>query len=167
LKNILAGGKEGGWTTHYPSRDLLTIYDAAMRYQSEGISLVILAGKQYGTGSSRDWAAKATMMLGVRVVIAESFERIHRSNLIAMGLLPLEFSNGQNWQNLNLKGTETYEITGIEKITKPKTKLTVRVKDTGRDETFETLARLDNEIEIEYYRAGGILSYVFSKLPNS
>ena len=167
LKNILAGGKEGGWTTHYPSRNLLTIYDAAMRYQSEGIPLIILAGKQYGTGSSRDWAAKATMMLGVRAVIAESFERIHRSNLIAMGVLPLEFSNGQNWQNLNLKGTETYEITGIEKLTKPKTKLTVRVTDTGRDETFDTVARLDNEIEIEYYRAGGILQYVFNKLPNS
>ncbi len=167
LKNILAGGKEGGWTTHYPSRNLLTIYDAAMRYRSEGTPLVILAGKQYGTGSSRDWAAKATMMLGVRAVIAESFERIHRSNLIAMGVLPLEFVNGQNWQSLNLKGTETYEIMGIEKITKPKTTLPVRVKDIGRDETFNAVARLDNEIEIEYYRAGGILQYVFSKLPNN
>jgi aconitate hydratase len=167
LKNDLANGKEGGWTIHYPSRNLMTIYDAAMRYRSEKVPLLILAGKQYGTGSSRDWAAKATMMLGVRAVIAESFERIHRSNLIAMGVLPLEFSNGQNWQQLNLKGTETYEILGIEEITHPKTRLSVQVKDTGRDDRFDTVARLDNEIEIEYYRAGGILPYVFSKLPTS
>jgi len=167
LKNSLANGKEGGWTTHYPSKELLTIYDAAIRYQSEGIPLIILAGKQYGTGSSRDWAAKATMMLGVRAVIAESFERIHRSNLIAMGVLPLEFSNGQNWQSLNLKGTEIYEIAGIEQISKPKPRLTVHVKDTDKIQTFEAVARLDNEIEIAYYRAGGILRYVFDKISDS
>ena len=110
LKNVLAKGKEGGWTTHYPSGELMTIYDASMRYQSEKVPLIILAGKQYGAGSSRDWAAKVTLMLGVKAVIAESYERIHRSNLIAMGVMPLEFSEGENASTLGLDGSETVRL---------------------------------------------------------
>ena len=164
LKNILAKGKEGGWTTHYPSGELTSIYDAALRYRTEKVPLIIIAGKQYGAGSSRDWAAKATVMLGVRAVIAESYERIHRSNLIAMGVLPLEFADGKNAANLRLDGSETYDILEIEKINGIKTRLTVSAHSASQHITFEVVARLDNEMEIKYYRSGGILPYVFSKM---
>ena len=165
LKNILAKGKEGGWTTHHPSGELMTIYDAAIRYQTEGVPLIILAGKQYGAGSSRDWAAKAPKLLGVRAVIAESFERIHRSNLVAMGILPLEFPPDQSWKSLNMQGDERIDIEGINEMTKPKTKLSVRARSSDRNEKkFEVLARLDNEVELEYFRDGGVLPYVFAKL---
>jgi aconitate hydratase len=163
LKNILAKGKEGGWTTHYPSGELMTIYDTSMRYQSEGVPLIILAGKQYGAGSSRDWAAKATLMLGVKAVVAESYERIHRSNLIAMGVMPLEFADGKNVNTLGLDGSETYDIPGIEKLEGTRTKLTVHAKSPTKNVTFNVIARADNEMEIQYYRSGGILPYVFSK----
>ena len=163
LKNALAKGKEGGWTTHYPSGELMTIYDAAMRYQTERVPLIILAGKQYGAGSSRDWAAKATSMLGVRAVIAESFERIHRSNLIAMGVMPLEFSEGTNVSNLGLDGTETYTIPEITSVSRARENLTVNAKSQTKNLKFNVVARIDNEMEIEYYRSGGILPYVFSK----
>ena len=163
LKNIVAKGKEGGWTTHYPSGQLMPIFEAAMRYRTEKVPLIILAGKQYGAGSSRDWAAKATLMLGVKAVIAESYERIHRSNLIAMGVLPLEFADGMNTHNLGLDGTETYDISGIDEINAAKIRLTAHAHSTTNDVTFSVVARLDNEMEIEYYRSGGILPYVLRK----
>jgi aconitate hydratase len=167
LKNILAKGREGGWTTHYPSGELLTIYDAAMRYISEKVPLLILAGKQYGAGSSRDWAAKAVKLLGVRAVIAESYERIHRSNLVAMGLLPLEFEQGRSWKSLSLQGDETYEIHGIDSMKQPNTRLTVKAKSKTNETTFQVTARLDNDVEMKYYRYGGVLPYVFRKLTGS
>jgi aconitate hydratase len=126
-----------------------------------------LAGKQYGAGSSRDWAAKAVKLLGVRAVIAESFERIHRSNLVAMGVLPLEFKQGESWKTLGLEGDETYEVKGISGMKGPKTRLTVNAKGKTRQTSFEVTARLDNLVEVEYYRDGGVLPYVFGKLAPS
>ena len=164
LKNILAKGKEGGWTMHQPSGETMTIYDASVRYASEKTPLVILAGKQYGSGSSRDWAAKAVKLLGVRAVIAESFERIHRSNLVAMGVLPLEFENGTSWKTLGLQGDEVFEIKGIDKIKEPRTQLTVNAQSKTLQRSFRVTARLDNEVEMEYYRDGGVLPYVFAKI---
>ena len=166
LKNILAKGKEGGWTTHYPSEELMTIYDAAVRYEAEHVPLIVLAGKQYGAGSSRDWAAKAVKLLGVRAVIAESFERIHRSNLVAMGVLPLEFPPSQSWKSLELQGNEEFEIQGIAEMKKTQARLsvTVKSKEKRKERKFEVIARLDNEVELEYYRDGGVLPYVFAKL---
>jgi aconitate hydratase len=167
LKNILAKGKEGGWTVHQPTGELMTIYDASTRYASENTLLVILAGKQYGAGSSRDWAAKAAKLLGVRAVIAENFERIHRSNLVAMGVLPLEFEKGDSWKTLGLKGDEIFNITGIGQITSPKAKLTADARSNALHKTFQVTARLDNEVELEYYRDGGVLPYVFGKITKS
>ena len=164
LKNILAKGKEGGWTAHQPSGEIMTIYDAATRYIAEKTPLLILAGKQYGAGSSRDWAAKAVKLLGVKAVIAESFERIHRSNLVAMGVLPLEFNQGESWKTLGLEGDETYEVKGISEIKGPKTRLRVNVEGKNKQTSFEVTARLDNQVEVEYYRDGGVLPYVFGKL---
>jgi aconitate hydratase len=165
LKNILAKGKEGGWTIHYPSGELMTIYDAAERYAAEKTPLVILAGKQYGAGSSRDWAAKAVKLLGVRAVIAESFERIHRSNLVAMGVLPFEFEKGESWKNLQLQGNEIFHIKDIGRIQTPKPTLTLEARSVTPAKTlsFEVTARLDNEVELEYYRNGGVLPYVFKR----
>jgi aconitate hydratase len=142
----------------------MSIYDAALRYRTENVPLIIIAGKQYGAGSSRDWAAKATVMLGVKAVIAESFERIHRSNLIAMGVLPLEFTDGKNAASLGLDGSETYDVLGIQEFREIKTRLTVHAHSASKDVTFSVVARLDNEMEIEYYHSGGILPYEFSKL---
>jgi aconitate hydratase len=167
LKNVLAKGKEGGWTVHQPSGELMTIYDAATRYITEHTPLLIFAGKQYGAGSSRDWAAKAAKLLGVRAVIAENFERIHRSNLVAMGVLPLEFKQGENWKNLGLQGDEIYEVKGIGSMRGPKARLMVTAKSKAQQTTFDVTARLDNEIEAEYYKDGGVLPYVFKKLAPS
>lgn len=164
LKNVLAKGKEGGWTTHFPSEQLMTIYDAAIRYQAEGVPLIILAGKQYGAGSSRDWAAKAVKLLGVRAVIAESYERIHRSNLVAMGVLPLEFTTNQSWKTLGLDGDEIFNIEGIARMEKPGTHLTVKATSVNKETKFEVIARLDNEVDLKYYQDGGVLPYVFAKL---
>ena len=164
LKNVLAKGKEGGWTVHQPSGEMMTIYDAATRYTAEHTPLLVLAGKQYGAGSSRDWAAKAVKLLGVRAVIAESFERIHRSNLVAMGVLPLEFKQEESWKSLGLQGDESYEINGIGDMKGPKPRLTVTAKSKAREKTFEVTARLDNDVEVEYYQDGGVLPYVFGKL---
>jgi aconitate hydratase len=164
LRNILAGGKEGGWTVHQPSGELMTIYDAATRYNAEHTPLLILAGKRYGTGSSRDWAAKAVKLLGVRAVIAESFERIHRSNLVAMGVLPLEFTQGESWKTLGLRGDESYEVHGVARIREPRARLKVSANSKSKQTSFEVTARLDNEVEVEYYRDGGVLPYVFGKL---
>ncbi|MEM2023485.1 MAG: aconitate hydratase AcnA [Candidatus Caldarchaeum sp.] len=165
LKNYLVEGREGWWTVHHPTGEITTIYEAAMRYASEKTPLIILAGKMYGAGSSRDWAAKGTRLLGVRAVIAESFERIHRSNLVGMGVLPLQFEEGQGWRQLGLKGTETYHIKGIAEGLRPKKKLTVKAVDSSGNETsFTVTARLDTGIEVEYYRHGGILQYVLRQL---
>jgi aconitate hydratase len=161
---MLANGKEGGWTVHQPSGELMTIFDAANRYMREHVPLLILAGKQYGSGSSRDWAAKATKLLGVRAVIAESFERIHRSNLVAMGVLPLEFKQGDSWKSLGLQGDEVYEVHGITDVKAPKTILKVTANSKNGRTDFEVIARLDNEVEVQYFRDGGVLPYVFRKL---
>ena len=156
LKNRLANGKEGRWTRYFPTGEEMTIYEAAMLYQKKGTPLVIIAGKEYGTGSSRDWAAKGTYLLGVKAVIAESFERIHRSNLIGMGVLPLQFKKGENADTLGIKGDETFDIPGINNL-EPAGDLQVVIKDDGKEKTFNVTARLDAPIEIEYYRNGGIL----------
>ena len=156
--------REGALTTHFPSLELMTIYEAAVRYASERVPLIILAGKRYGAGSSRDWAAKAVKLLGVRAVIAESYERIHRSNLIAMGVLPLEFLPGESWKSLNLEGDEVFSVEGIAGIN-PKSRFTIKVESKKKGtRTFEANAKLDNEVEVEYYRRGGVLPYVFAKL---
>ena len=165
LRNRLAGGREGGWTTHIPSGELLPIYDAAMRYQAEGTPLVVLAGAEYGSGSSRDWAAKGPMLLGVRAVIAQSFERIHRSNLVGMGILPLEFQTGDSPETLGLDGSEVFDIADITQGLRPGQKVTVRAaRKDGTERTFQVTARLDMPIDVEYYRHGGILPYVVRKL---
>ncbi|KAB8142092.1 aconitate hydratase AcnA [Chloroflexia bacterium SDU3-3] len=167
LRNAMVPGVEGGYTVHLPDAEQLSIYDAAMKYQEEGIPLVVLAGKEYGTGSSRDWAAKGTFLLGVRAVIAESFERIHRSNLVGMGVLPLEFAQGEGWEELGLTGRELFTIDGIESLT-PRQHLTVRaVREDGSELTFTALARIDSTVELDYYRNGGILHYVLRQLAGS
>jgi aconitate hydratase len=168
LKNLLVPGVEGGVTKHLPSGERMSIYDAAMKYQKEGVPLVILGGAEYGTGSSRDWAAKGTMLLGVRAVIAKSFERIHRSNLIGMGVLPLQFEAGQDAASLGLVGTETFDIVGIADGLAPMKTLTVTAKgDGGETKTFTVTARIDTPNELDYYRHGGILHYVLRQLAKS
>jgi aconitate hydratase len=168
LKNLLVPGVEGGVTKHLPDGQQQFIYDAAMKYQAEGTPLVVLAGAEYGTGSSRDWAAKGTMLLGVRAVITKSFERIHRSNLIGMGVLPCQFEAGQDATTLGLTGKETYSIEGIAVGLAPGKKLTVHVKaDDGTAKVFTVIARIDTPNELDYYRHGGILQYVLRQLAKS
>jgi len=165
LKNQLVPGVEGGVTLHLPDGEQMSIYDAAMKYKAEGVPLVILAGKEYGTGSSRDWAAKGTLLLGVKAVLAESFERIHRSNLIGMGVLPLVFKEGQNATLFGLSGRETFDIHGLSNAIQPRREVEVRVtREDGSTFTFPAIARLDTQIEIEYYRNGGILHTVLRSL---
>ena len=161
LRNLLAPGTEGGVTRYLPTGEQMSIYDAAMRYKDDGTPLVVIAGKEYGTGSSRDWAAKGTGLLGVRAVIAESYERIHRSNLIGMGVLPLEFQDGDGRESLGLTGEETLTISGVVAGLSPGKALSVSV-DGGK--TFEVRARLDTPQEVEYYLHGGILQYVLRQL---
>jgi aconitate hydratase len=164
IKNIMMGGKEGGNTIHYPSGDTLSIYDAAMRYKAEGVPLVVFAGREYGTGSSRDWAAKGTRLLGIRAVVAQSFERIHRSNLVGMGVLPLVFEDGQSWQGLGLTGQETVTIRGLAGL-RPRQKVAVEIAGAdGTARTIEVLCRIDTEEELAYYRHGGILPFVLRNL---
>ena len=165
LRNQLAPGTEGGWTRHQPDGEQMTIYDAAMRYREEKTPLLVLAGKEYGSGSSRDWAAKGTMLLGVRAVIAESFERIHRSNLVSMGVLPLQFKDGQTVSSLGLTGQELFDLTGISDGLAPRSDVRVRatVAD-GTTEEFVSTARIDTPEELSYYRHGGILPYVLRQL---
>jgi len=161
LKNLLAPGTEGGVTIYFPTREQMSIFDAAERYKADGTPLVVLAGKEYGTGSSRDWAAKGALLLGVKAVIAESFERIHRSNLIGMGVLPLQFSDGQNVASLGLTGHEVFNIEGISNDLKPRQNLIVTaVSEDGRCTTFNVICRLDTPVEVNYYRNGGILHAV-------
>jgi aconitate hydratase len=163
LRNLLVPGTEGGVTLHLPNGEQLSIFDAAMKYKTEGTALVILAGKEYGTGSSRDWAAKGTLLLGVRAVIAESFERIHRSNLIGMGVLPLQYKAGQNAQTLGLTGKETFEVVGLNKGAAKSVKVTARADD-GKSTQFEARLRIDTPKELDYYQHGGILQYVLRQL---
>ncbi|MHA1543921.1 MAG: aconitate hydratase, partial [Alphaproteobacteria bacterium] len=165
LINELGQGKEGGFTTHFPSGDLMSIYDAAMRYQQEKSPLVVIAGKEYGTGSSRDWAAKGTVLLGVKAVITESFERIHRSNLIGMGVLPLEFKDGENRKTLNLSGDETISLSGIEEGITPKKDITCTITYAdGTVKEITLLCRCDTAQEVAYFENGGILHYVIRRL---
>ena len=164
IKNKLVDPKEGSFTLKLPERREMFVYDAAMQYMGEEKPLVVLGGKEYGTGSSRDWAAKGTQLLGIKAVIAESYERIHRSNLVGMGTLPLVFKNGDNRQGLGLDGSETYTITGIENITPRKTLKVKAVKPDGREIDFEVIARLDTDIDVEYFKHGGILPYVLRKI---
>ena len=163
IKNQMLPGVEGGFTKG-PNGEQMPIYDAAMEYQKEGTPLVVFAGKEYGTGSSRDWAAKGTNLLGVRAVIAQSFERIHRSNLVGMGVLPLQFTEGESWQSLGLDGSETVTIEGIENLT-PRATVTVRItRADGSTQQVQTLCRIDTANELDYYRNGGILHYVLRSL---
>jgi aconitate hydratase len=164
LRNQLAPGTEGGWTVHLPDREQMSIYDASMKYQKDGVSLIVLGGKEYGSGSSRDWAAKGTLLLGVRAVIAESFERIHRSNLVGMGVLPLQYRDGETAQSIGLTGFEEFTIEGIAKLS-PKMTVEVRARDErGKEKVFQTVARADTPEEVSYYRHGGILPYVLRQM---
>ncbi|MEO6593229.1 MAG: hypothetical protein ABIP94_00580, partial [Planctomycetota bacterium] len=164
LRNFLVG-QEGGLTKHLPSGEAMSIYDAAMRYQQEGAVLCVLAGKEYGTGSSRDWAAKGTLLLGVRFVLAESYERIHRSNLVGMGVLPLQFLDGQTRDTLGLTGTEIFDVAVDDRV-QPRQRLTVTAMhpENGKVTTFVVLCRIDTPVEVDYYRNGGILQTVLRKL---
>jgi aconitate hydratase len=166
LRNLLVPGTEGGVTIHIPSGEQMSIFDASVKYKAAGTPLVILAGKEYGTGSSRDWAAKGTMLLGVQAVLAESFERIHRSNLIGIGVLPLQFLSGQNAQGLGLKGTETFEIVGLNRGAAKSVKVIAK-SDDGKHTEFEVRLRIDTPKELEYYQHGGILQYVLRQLAAS
>jgi aconitate hydratase len=166
LRNQLAPGTEGGFTLHLPDGEQTTIYQAAERYAAEGVPLVVLAGKEYGSGSSRDWAAKGTSLLGVRAVIAESYERIHRSNLIGMGVLPLQYAEGQSAASLGLTGHEVFAVTGLAPLNDgvvPKT-VSVRAVDGERVVEFDARLRIDTPMEAEYYRNGGILPYMLRQM---
>jgi len=165
LKNQLAPGTEGGWTIHQPSGEKMYIYDAAMKYRDERVPLMILAGKEYGSGSSRDWAAKGTILLGVKAVLAESFERIHRSNLVGMGVLPIEFLPGENTKSLGLTGLEVFDFEGLAQNFEPRKKIKVTARDTGGNvKSFTALARVDTPFEVAYYQHGGILQYVLRQM---
>ncbi len=164
IKNKMVAPKEGSFTLKFPEGQEAFVYEAAMAYQAESRPLVVLAGREYGTGSSRDWAAKGPSLLGVRAAIAESFERIHRSNLVGMGVLPLVFRDGQSWQRLGLDGSETFSISGIEDLTPRKTLPVRAVKADGREIAFEVTARVDTDIEVDYFVHGGILPYVLRKI---
>jgi aconitate hydratase len=164
LRNLLAGGKEGGYTLHLPDRKMTTIYEAAMEYAKERVPLIVLAGKQYGAGSSRDWAAKAPKLLGVRAVLAESFERIHRSNLVAMGVVPLEFADGQGVKSLGLTGEEVFDVVGVESLSSPGQMVEVIARGPAGEKKFKAKARVDNRTELSYLENGGVLPYVFAGL---
>jgi aconitate hydratase len=166
LRNQLAPGTEGGWTRHLPDGEQMSIYDASMRYQMDGVPLLILAGKEYGSGSSRDWAAKGVLLLGVRAVIAESFERIHRTNLVGMGVLPLQYQTGETAASLGLTGEEVFHIEGIPaSLNGGGRRAHVRaVSADGSEKQFTVVVRVDTPQEVEYYRNGGILPYVLRQL---
>jgi aconitate hydratase len=165
LRNRLAAGKEGWFTTHQPDGEPSTIYDASVRYREEGVPLIVIGGKEYGSGSSRDWAAKGTALLGVRVVLAESFERIHRSNLVGMGVLPIQFQAGESVESLGLDGTESYSISNLDGALKPRARLSLSVKDqAGRTREISVVARVDSQNEVEQLRHGGVLQMVLRQL---
>jgi aconitate hydratase len=163
LRNQLAPGTEGGWTRYQPSGEQMFIYDACMQYQAAGTPLIVIAGKEYGTGSSRDWAAKGTNLLGIKAVLTESFERIHRSNLVGMGVLPLNFMEGDSAESLGLTGTETYSIEGLGDGSAKEVTVTAVAEDGGSKQ-FQARVRIDTPKEVEYYRHGGILQYVLRQL---
>jgi aconitate hydratase len=163
IKNTMMAGKEGGNTVHYPSGEAMSIYDAAMRYKTEGVPLVVFAGREYGTGSSRDWAAKGTSLLGIRAVVAQSFERIHRSNLVGMGVLPLVFEDGQSWSGLGITGKETVTIKGLTDL-RPRQKMMLAIAFADGTREVPVLCRVDTEEELSYYRNGGILPFVLRNL---
>ena len=165
LRNKLTPDSEGDWTVHYPTGETMRIFNAAERYRSEGVPLIVIAGKEYGTGSSRDWAAKGPMLLGVRAVIAESFERIHRANLIGMGVVPLQFVDGQSAQSLGLTGKEKFTVNGVGASVEPGSMLSVTAtSDDGSSQTFDVLCRVDTAVEAEYYEHGGLLPYVLRQM---
>ena len=165
IKNEVAPGKEGGFTKLYPENKIMPIYDAVVEYQKRGTDLIVIGGKEYGTGSSRDWAAKGTKLLGIKAVIAESFERIHRSNLIGMGVLPLQFTKGINRKNLNLIGSELFTIKKLENGIKPSDELELEIKyNNGDIKKIKVLSRIDTKNELEYYKHGGILQYVLRNM---
>ena len=165
LRNRLVEGKEGPYTLHLPDGEQTFIYDAAMAYQAAGTPCLVIAGKEYGSGSSRDWAAKGTTLLGVRAVIAESYERIHRSNLVGMGVLPLQFLPGESASSLGLTGREAYTIAGMTDLApRQVVRVVARSDEDGTERTFEAIARLDGPIEVDYLRQGGILPAVLRRL---
>jgi aconitate hydratase len=165
IRNLLLDDREGGYTVKLPEDRITSIYEASMEYQAEGTPLLVLAGKEYGTGSSRDWAAKGTALLGVKAVLAESFERIHRSNLVGMGVLPLQFQEGESPETLGLTGRETFDVVGIRDRLQPRGTLAVRAEaEDGSTVEFNVDVRLDSQVEIEYYQNGGILHTVLRKM---
>jgi aconitate hydratase len=165
IKNQMVPGVEGGVTMHYPSKEQMPIYDAAMRYKQEKVPLVIFAGKEYGTGSSRDWAAKGSFLLGVRAVVCQSFERIHRSNLVGMGVMPMVFEEGTSWQSLGLKGDEQVTIRGLHGEIKPRQKFMAEiVTGDGTLKRVPLICRIDTLEELDYFKNGGILQYVLRQL---
>jgi aconitate hydratase len=165
IKNLMVSPVEGGFTLHQPDNTQMSIYDAAMQYKQEGTPLVILAGTEYGTGSSRDWAAKGTALLGVKAVIVESFERIHRSNLVGMGVLPLQFKDGESAVGHGIDGTETFDVMGLDGDIRPRQDVKLRITNTdGASKEIDVTLRIDTPIELEYYKNGGILQYVLRQL---
>ena len=165
LRNQLTPEKEGDWTVYMPSGEVTSIFEAGEKYQENGIPTIIIAGKEYGMGSSRDWAAKGPNLLGVKAAIAVSFERIHRSNLIGMGVLPLQFKSGDNAESIGLNGTETYNISGISGRIKPGQDVSiVAVKENGSEIKFSVRCRIDTEVEVDYHRNGGVLHTVLKRM---
>ena len=165
IRNKMVPGTEGGVTVHVPSGETTSIYEASEKYINEGLPLVVIGGKEYGTGSSRDWAAKGTILLGVKCVIAESFERIHRSNLVGMGVLPLQFVQGESAETLGLTGFERYSIAGISGGLEPRKNVTVTAEDAdGNKKEFQAVCRLDSPVEIDYLKNGGILQTVLRQM---
>jgi aconitate hydratase len=168
IRNLMTSGVEGGVTQFQPGGGQMSIFDAAAKYAEKNTPLIVLAGLEYGTGSSRDWAAKGTRLLGVKVVVAQSFERIHRSNLVGMGVLPLQFGENVSAQTLKLDGTETYDVLGLDNNLKPQQDLTLRItRATGATENVTVRCRIDTPIEIDYYQHGGILPYVLRQLASA
>jgi aconitate hydratase len=165
IKNLMVPGVEGGVTKYQPSGEEMSIYDASMKYQASGVPLMVFAGQEYGTGSSRDWAAKGTRLLGIKAVIAQSFERIHRSNLVGMGVLPCQFQEGMGAQSLHLDGTEIFDLIGVTAGIKPMQMLTLVIhRSSGKTEKVPVILRIDTPIEVDYYQHGGILPYVLRQL---
>ena len=167
IRNLMAPETEGGVTVHVPSGESMSIYDCAMRYQAEGTPSIVLAGKEYGTGSSRDWAAKGPALQGIRAVIAQSFERIHRSNLVGMGVLPLQFKDGDSAESLGLTGQETFAITDIAVDLEPLQDATVTASGADGETVFNATVRIDTPVEVDYYRNGGILHTVLRDFAKS
>jgi aconitate hydratase len=165
IRNKLVAGVEGGYSVYQPTGEQMSVFDAAMKYQDDGVPLIVIAGKEYGTGSSRDWAAKGPQLQGIKAVIAQSFERIHRSNLVGMGILPLQFQPGESAESLGLTGFETYDIPGLDNDMQPGQLVTVRATAAdGKITEFQVISRIDTPVEVAYYRNGGILHTVLRRM---